>query len=61
MNPPCYDCEREMTDKEVEMYTFRCEACERIWHVRVQTWKHGGTDPILEKLFNDLARREPVH
>lgn len=41
-------CGALLTAEERHFYE-RCEACERDWHERLQNWRKGKTDPILEE------------
>lgn len=47
----CRDCNDSLTQEEIEFYESRCEACERLWLIRILAWQHGESDPELDDLF----------
>jgi hypothetical protein len=48
----CEDCGRAMTMHERHYYAFRCEACEKDNHERIQRWRKGGEDAELDAAFS---------
>jgi hypothetical protein len=50
----CNSCEVELTAEEHEYYDDRCEACERAWSHRIDIWRKGGHDPVLDDLYSEV-------
>lgn len=50
----CNTCFDELTAEEHQYYDDRCEKCERLWHERVQRWRSGGKDDVLDEIFSGV-------
>lgn len=52
MQPKCTDCGIPLTEEDSYWYTYRCEACEGLWHERINAWIAGGDDPEFDELYS---------
>lgn len=51
--PPCG---ATLTADERHWYGACCERCEREWYDRIETWRRGGQDTLLDEIFGAPAR-----
>lgn len=55
----CRDCQCELTAEEAQYYEDRCEECEVEWHLRMEAWRAGGTDPELDQMYGAAVEGRP--
>ena len=48
----CIECGAVLTDEERHYYGNRCEKCERAEFERVESWRHGGQDEELDRIYD---------
>ena len=48
----CCDCGKILTADEAYWYSYRCDECEGDWAERMENYRHGVDDPMLDLLFS---------
>lgn len=58
----CSDCGDALSAFEERYFEHRCEVCEQLWHERLQEWRRGKPDAMLDAIWADLkAERVVTH
>jgi hypothetical protein len=50
---PLPGCGRILTDEERHYYGTCCETCERAWGEAIESWRRGGSNELLDAMFNE--------
>lgn len=53
---PVAGCGSILTAEERHYYGDCCEQCEAQWCERMNVWRHGGEDEVLDRMFSSPER-----